>query len=272
VVGRRAQGWCAVGADDLHQLGGGVPGRLDLAGAEHDLDLGGEQLEAPELVGRLGQGPADRRRRRIGPALCQPQQRQSGLRLAAPPAGLLVGVLRRRGLPQDPVGLGLLVAGVAGGERVGAVSEPLERALGLLDRLHPCPVQVQKLGAVDQTLAGEGDHVRLLAPPCRQRLGPLLSAAQLGDLMAELDHAAVDGAGDDGRQLAGHDRHHGLVDQGKPLMHLALVDEGAALQVPREGDQVGVTGANADHGRLCRGGPPGRVVTRRELVECDRNQ
>jgi hypothetical protein len=55
-------------------------------------------------------------------------------------------------------------------------------------------------------------------------------------------------------------------------MHLAFVDKGAALQVPREGDQVGVTGASADRGCLCRGGSPGRVITRHELVECDRNQ
>ena len=133
-------------------------------------------------------------------------------------------------------------------------------------------MQVQKLGAVDQTLAGEGDHVRLRTAPRRQRLGPLLSAAQLGDLMAELDHAAVDGAGDDGRQLAGHDRHHGLVDQGETLIHLAVMNKGAALQVPREGDQVGVTGATADRDCLRRGRPPGRVVTRHELVECDRHQ
>jgi hypothetical protein len=52
------------------------------------------------------------------------------------------------------------------------VSEPLERALGLLDRFQPCPVQVQKLGAVDQALAGEGDHVRLRTAPGRQRGGP----------------------------------------------------------------------------------------------------
>jgi hypothetical protein len=39
-------------------------------------------------------------------------------------------------------------------------------------------------------------------------------------------------------------------------MHRALVDKGAALQVPREGDQVGVTGATADRGCLCRGNPP----------------
>ena len=55
-------------------------------------------------------------------------------------------------------------------------------------------------------------------------------------------------------------------------MHLALVDKGAALQVLREGDQVGVTGATADRGCVCRGSPPGRVVTRHELMECDRNQ
>jgi hypothetical protein len=50
---------------------------------------------------------------------CASRSSQFGLRLVAPPAGPLVGVLRRRELTQDPVGLGLLVAGVAGGELVG---------------------------------------------------------------------------------------------------------------------------------------------------------
>jgi hypothetical protein len=48
----------------------------------------------------------------------------------------------------------------------------------------------------------------------------------------------------------------GLSASSSTLIHLAVVDEGAALQVPREGDQVGVTGATADRGCLCRGNPP----------------
>jgi hypothetical protein len=68
------------------------------------------------------------------------------------------------------------------------------------------------------------------------------------------------------------DRHHGLVDQGQTLRHIALVDDGAALQVPREGNQVGVTGVTADRGCLGRSSPSRCVVTHRELLERDRNQ
>ena len=61
---------------------------LDVADGEHDLDLGGEQLGLPEPVGGLG-ACGGSRWRRVGPALDQPQQRQSRLRLAAPAAGSL---------------------------------------------------------------------------------------------------------------------------------------------------------------------------------------
>jgi hypothetical protein len=131
-------------------------------------------------------------------------------------------------------------------------------------------VQVEDLGAVDQALAGEGDHVRLLAAPGRQRGGPLVGAAPLQDFLAGVDHRAVHGAGKGWRHLAGHDRHHRLVEQHHALAHPPLPHRGAAVDAQRDRDQVGVGEAPADRGRTGRRPPPLRVVTGHHLPQRDR--
>jgi hypothetical protein len=133
-------------------------------------------------------------------------------------------------------------------------------------------VQVQDLGPVDQALAGEGDHVRLVAAPCGQRDGPLVGAPQLGDLLAGLDRAAVDGAGNQGRELTGDDGHHGLVEQGQTCLDPAFLYQRTALEEQRERNQVGVTGAPADLDRSGRRTLPSRVVTGVELLARHRKQ
>jgi hypothetical protein len=55
---------------------------------------------------------------------------------------------------------------------------------------------------VDQTDAGEGDELRLLFAPARQRGGPFAGAVESVDLLAGGNHAAIDDSGDDHRQLA----------------------------------------------------------------------
>jgi hypothetical protein len=67
--------------------------------------------------------------------------------------------------------------------------------------------------------------------------------------VAGLQHRAVDGAGDLGRELAGDDRHHRLVQRGQALANAALQQQGAAPDVQRQRDQVGVAGKAADPGR-----------------------
>ena len=85
-------------------------------------------------------------------------------------------------------------------------------------------------GPVDQALAGEGDHAGTAVAPCRQGLGPLAGAAQLGHLLADVDHPAVDPAGHLGRELADDDRHHGLVEQGQALGDPAAGHRGRPLE------------------------------------------
>ena len=72
--------------------------RGDVIGGEHDLDVGGEQPRPRDAVLRLVDDAADRRRRGVELPLGQPQQRQAGLRLAAPPARLAVRLLGLREL------------------------------------------------------------------------------------------------------------------------------------------------------------------------------
>jgi hypothetical protein len=272
VAGHGAQGRGAIALGDPAQLVGGVACRRHIADRQQDLDLSVQQLGPPEPLGGHGDDPADRRRGRVGPALSQPQQGQPWLRLQAPAAGLPVGVLRRREVPQGPVELRLLVEGGAGGIAVGTLRESLSCPSSLLGRLRPGPVQVQDLGPVNQALAGEGDQVRLLVAPGRQRGSPFVGAAPLQDLLAGIDHRAVHRPGDGGRQLAGHDRHHRLVQQHQALTHPGRSHRGAALDAQRERDQVTIGNAPADRDGTGRCLARAHRITGHRLPQGDRQQ
>jgi hypothetical protein len=125
---------------------------------------------------------------------------------------------------------------------------------------------------VDQALAGEGDQAGLAVAPGGQRLGPLAGPAQLGDLLADLDHPAVDRARHRGRELAGHDRHHGLVQQGQTAADRAAGHRGRALEEQGHGDQVGLAGLTADPGRPRRRRLAGGVLPGQDLVHGRREQ
>jgi len=63
---------------------------VDVASRQHDLDVRGKQARSRLSAVRLVDGEPDRRRRRFGLALDQPQEREAGLRLSAIPGGLAV--------------------------------------------------------------------------------------------------------------------------------------------------------------------------------------
>lgn len=79
-----------------------------------------------------------------------------------------------------------------------------------------------------------------------QRRRPLLRAAKVEDLLARLDHAAVDRAGDHRRHLVRSHRDHRLVEHGHALDDPSLPDQGAALDVAGERYQVDLTEPLAD--------------------------
>lgn len=135
----------------------------------------------------------------------------------------------------------MLVVGGCTGHLTGLPRETFTRAARLLQRILPFTAQLHDLSAVHQALAGEVDQAGLGVAPLGQRDGPFAGAAQVVDLPAGVDHAAVDQAGEQRRdQLAGDHRDHGLVQQRRAFRDAPLPDPGPALRVQREGDQVDV--------------------------------
>jgi hypothetical protein len=102
--------------------------------------------------------------------------------------------------------------------------------------------------------------------------GPLPGAAPLQDLLAGLQHRAVDRADHHRGDLAGDHRHHGLVERRHGLAHPTQPHQGPALDLQPQRDQVGVASVPADPGRPRRHLLRGRVVTRHDVLHRQRPQ
>ena len=113
-------------------------------------------------------------------------------------------------------------------------------------------MQLHNLGAVHEAAAGEGDQVGLLGAPAGQRRRPLARPAKLRGLLAPVDHAAVDDAGDDRRELAGGHGHHRLVQEPDPTVELSEPHEVVPLVDEGECQEVGIAVALGDGRRLAR--------------------
>ena len=120
--------------------------------------------------------------------------------------------------------------------------------------------------------AGEGDHLGLLIAPPRQGGGPLARTAQRVHLLTDLDHAAVDHAGHQRRQLARGDGDHRFVQQREALPDLPLLHANPPLQVADAGDQVRIPAALADRGGLSRGRVCSLAVAGGKVLLHDRQQ
>ena len=101
---------------------------------------------------------------------------------------------------------------------LSAIDSAAAESRGIDPNHRPSPLLVERqdLRAVHEAAAGEGDHVRLRLAPGAQRRGPLLRAAQLVGGLAPEDHAAVDDAAHDRREVASGDGQHGLVEPERP--------------------------------------------------------
>ena len=98
-----------------------------------------------------------------------------------------------------------------------------------------------------------------------QRRRPLLRPAQIEDLLAVLDHRAVDDPDAERRHLAGRDGDHDLVKQRHALRGLSRSDQRLAEAEPAERDQLRVAEALADPGGLVEGSVGRRGVA---LARC----
>ena len=125
---------------------------------------------------------------------------------------------------------------------------------------------------MDQAEAVVGDHLGLALAPARQGLCPLPDVAQLVGVPTERDCVAVDDAGDDRRQLTRVGDHKRFVDKPQALLAPPLLEQGAALIVPSEPDQVQIAEAFADLGGLGRSRVPGLPVTPGHLLQPGRDQ
>ena len=223
------------------------------------------------VAGSAGPSTTRRMRRRGSrdPSLRQSQLREPGLGLSSALAGLPICLLGVVELAAQPMKLALLVEGGARRRMRGSFDDPPARPLDLLHGVEPLTLQSHDLRAMHEALTAVGDEIRLRFAPTAQCRGPLLGSAQVEDLLAGLDHTAIDVADDDGSDLAGRDRRHGLVEQPHTLGGLAHVDERAALTVPGEGDEIDVVKAIADLDGSRERLAGGRGVAPEDRLQCD---
>ena len=194
------------------------------------------------------------------------------MRLVSAPARVPVIVLGDAELALQAMELPLPVEGLGGGRLVHRQRAALTRPARLFQRLGPRTVQLHDLGPMNQTGAGEADHVGLLLAPARQGRRPLLGAPRLVRGLTARDHAAIDETVDDRRQLARGDRNHGLVQQPETLHNPPLLDQQDALGLSRQGEQVRIAEALADRDSLGCGGDRRLVVTGSLTLEHQRHQ
>ena len=175
--------------------------------------------------------------------------------------GTFVGTLGHREFTAQPMQFGLDVVSAAEGQRIDRFGEPGAGFLGDGHGVGPGAVEHQQLGTVQQAVAPVQDKAALGVAPPRERVGPLLAAANVEQLVAGVDHRAVRVSDCHRRDFAGLDRHHGLVEQRQAFGDLAEVDQAPALAHPREREQLPVAEPLAD-----LGGPPERGVRRRDVA------
>ena len=99
---------------------------------------------------------------------------------------------------------------------------------------------------MQQALAAVRHQVRLGRAPVAQRRRPLLRPPQVEDLLAGVDHAAVGDPGHDGRDVAGRDGDHDLVQQRHAPSDLSQPDQRPAMALAGKGHQIMLAETLAD--------------------------
>lgn len=113
---------------------------------------------------------------------------------------------------------------------------------------------MQEFGAVHSAHASKGHKIGLRRTPAIQRRRPLLRAAQIEDLAAGIEHAAIDAAGIQSRALPGHHRDHRLIQECESFRDPALAEQRTPSSLQSESDQIVLSVLLADRCRLLENG------------------
>jgi hypothetical protein len=132
--------------------------------------------------------------------------------------------------------------------------------------------QLHHLRPMHQALTAERHEVRLRRAPVGQRCRPLLRATQIEELLAYLDHRAVDAPSHNRRHLAGLDGDHRLVQQRHALGGLPQPQQRPATANQSERRQILVAEAVTDLGGLTEGGVRGGGVALGKALHRDRHE
>jgi hypothetical protein len=179
------------GLRDLRQLVCRAERGIDVVGRQHDLDVRRQEPGPPRWTVCLVQSPANRCVGGADVVLGEPQQREPGLRLSSKPAGLPVSLFGPAELAAQAMDLGVLIECGPCRRLGGFAKEALACALRGSLRVLPRAVHLENLGAANQALTAVRHQVGLRLAPVAQRCRPLLGPAEIEDLEAPLDHAAV---------------------------------------------------------------------------------
>ena len=173
-------------------------------------------------------------------------------------AGAAIGFFRLREVASEPIELGEEIEGGSDRRLSGRVRKAFARAQRLVYRTGPDAVKEHDFGATHQAVAPIRHDVRLRGTPVGQRAGPFLGASEVADLEARFDHAAVHGARDGGRDLAGRHAQHHFVKERHAPGRVTEPDQRPAAALPGQTDEIDVAEAIADavrfDERVVRGG------------------
>ncbi|MPZ59460.1 MAG: hypothetical protein GEU91_23855 [Rhizobiales bacterium] len=222
---------------DHPEFAGRTARRLDIARSQHDLDIDGQEPRTLQPIAGSVQNATHRGRCCVRATLCKPQQSEARLRLPSPLARHFVRVFGCRELAPKSMDLRLLIECRGRSLFIGPVGEALARAARLFDCIWPGAVQLHDLRAMHKAPAGE-NQIGLLLAPFGELGSPVTGPAHCVYLLAAIDDAAIDQAGDHGRQFARRDHHHCFVQQCQSPFDPPLMQPGSALEKLGGGDQL----------------------------------
>ncbi len=148
----------------------------------------------------------------------------------------------------------------------------IARAHRLVYRTGPDAVKEHDFGATHEAVAPIRHDVRLRGAPVGERAGPFLGATEVADLEARLDHAAVHGPRDGGRDLACRHAEHHFVEERQAPGRLTAPDQHPAAALSRQADEIDVAEAIADAVRFDERFVPGGEIAARDRTERNRQQ